>query len=100
MTTTIEQRIYEGDRAKEVLENEAFSAAFVAIEQEVIKEWTNSPARDVEGREKLWQYLRLLQKLKTQLQSTMETGTLAKLDLQHKQSMADRVKAGLNSWLE
>ena len=62
--TTLEQRLYEGDRAREVLENEAFIAAFDATEKEVIEQWTNSPARDVEGREKLWQYLMILRKVK------------------------------------
>lgn len=90
--TTLEQRLYQGDRAKEVLENEAFIAAFEAIEKEVIDQWTNSPARDVDGREKLWSYLHLLRKVRTQLQSTLETGTLAKLELQHRQSLSDRAR--------
>jgi len=92
MTTTLDQRLYVGDRAKEVLENEAFVAAFEASEQEVIEQWTNSPARDAEGREKLWQYLMLLRKVKANLQSTLETGKLAKLELQHQQGLIDRAK--------
>ena len=89
----VSDRIYNGDRAKEVLENEAFIAAFDATEQEVIEQWTNSPARDSTGREHLWQYLMLLRKVKTQLQTTLETGKLAKIELQHEQSIKDRAKA-------
>lgn len=100
MQKPIEQRIYEGDRAKEVLENEAFQSAFDAIEKEVIDKWTESPARDAEGREKLWQYLMLLRKVRTHLQSTLETGKLAKLDLQHKQNLLDRMKDGVSSLIE
>ncbi len=92
---TIEQRVYEGNRAKEVLGNEVFQAVFDDIEQEVITQWTNSPARDQEGREKLWQYLTLLRKVKAQITTTLETGKLAQLELQHKQSLYDRAKAGL-----
>lgn len=95
MTKTIEQRLYEGNRAKEVLENEVFQAVFADIEQEVTQSWMNSPARDVEGREKLWQYLTLLRKVKAHLTTTLETGKLAQIDLQHKQSLYDRAKAGL-----
>lgn len=91
----IEQRLYNGDRAKEVLENEAFQGAMATIKQEVIEQWTNSPARDHEGREKLWQFLKLAQKLEATLQTTLETGKLAKLDLEHKQSLADRAKAAI-----
>lgn len=92
---TIEHRLYMGDRAKEVLENEAFVEAFEAIEKEVIEQWTNSPARDAEGREKLWSYLHLLRKVKAHLTSTLETGKLAKVELQHRQTMLDRVRSGM-----
>ena len=60
MTTTLDQRLYMGDRAREVIENEAFIAAFEAIEKEVTEQWMNSPARDEAGREKCWTYLMLL----------------------------------------
>lgn len=89
--TTIEQRIYNGDRANEVLENEAFQQAFDDIENEVIEQWKNSPARDEAGREKLWTYLMLLKKLKAQITTTLETGKLAKLDLEHKKSLKERL---------
>lgn len=98
--TTPEQRIYNGNRAREVLENESFIQAFSDIEQEVIEQWKNSPARDEAGRERLWTYLMLMQKFRTQLQTTLETGKLAELDLNHKRSLMDKVKAGLSSWSE
>lgn len=89
---TLETRLYEGNRAKEVLENEAFIAAFDAIEQEVTETWKNSPARDAEGREKCFTYLKMLQKVKAHLTTTLETGKLAELELQHKQTLLDRAK--------
>lgn len=97
---TLDERLYAGNRAKEVLENEAFVAAFEAIEQEVIEQWTNSPARDQVGRESLWAYLHLLKKVRTQLVSTLETGKLAQIELQHQQTLRDRARqmgAGLFS---
>lgn len=97
MAKSLETRLYEGDRAKEVLENEVFQRVFADIESEVIESWKTSPARDQEGREKIWQYLMLLQKVKAHLTTTLETGKLAQLELQHQQSLADRVKAGWNS---
>jgi hypothetical protein len=91
--TTIETRIYNADRAKEVLDNEAFQAAFSDIEKEVIEQWTNSPARDQDGRERLWVYLSLLRKVKAHLSTSVETGKLARLDLDHKQSKAQQLGA-------
>lgn len=92
---TIEQRIYSGDRAREVLENEAFVAAFADIKQEINDQWAQSPARDHEGREKLYQLLKLTDKLEATLRTSLETGELAKLDLRHQQSLADRAKAAI-----
>lgn len=97
--TTLERRLYDGNRAKEVLENEVFQQVFADIEQEYTQAWMNSPARDQEGREKLWQYVMTLRKLKAQITNTLESGKLAQLDLQHKQTMADRLKAGVTSWI-
>jgi hypothetical protein len=91
--TTLDERLYLGDRAREVLENEAFIAAFEATEQEVTDQWKNSPARDQAGRESLWQYLSMLRMVRANLQTTLETGKLAKLELQHKRSLTERAKA-------
>ena len=88
----ITERIYNGDRANEVLDNEAFTAAFVDIEREILDQWKQSPARDQEGREKLWLMLSLLSKLKTTLESSISTGKLAKIELKHQRNLAERVK--------
>ena len=94
---TLEERLYLGDRAREVIENEAFIAAFEATEKEVVDQWMQSPARDQEGREKLWQYLSMLRKVKANLQTTLETGKLAQLELQHKRTMAEKARGWLSS---
>jgi len=87
--TTLDQRLYMGDRAREILENEAFIAAFDAIEQDITNQWKTSPARDEAGRQKLWQFLQMAMTFKAHLTTTLETGKLAKLEIQHKQSMQD-----------
>ena len=97
---TIEQRLHDGSRAKEVLDNEQFTASFEAIEKELIEAWKTSPQRDVEGRERIHQYLTLLAKVKTHLISTLESGKLAELEVRHKQSLYDKAKDGLTSWAE
>ncbi|NDH54060.1 MAG: hypothetical protein EBY24_19235 [Betaproteobacteria bacterium] len=97
---TLEERLHHGSRAKEVLENEAYIDAFESIKTDILEQWTNSPARDADGREKLWTCLKLLQKVQTQLQTTLETGKLAQLELQHKQTLQDRLKAGWGLFTE
>ena len=94
--SSLEQRLAEGNRAKQILEDEVYTGAFDAIKQKVVDEWTNSPARDGDGRERLWTYLQLLHKLQATLQTTMETGKLASLELQHRQTASDRIKSAWN----
>ena len=89
---TPEQAIYRANRAKEVLENETYIEAFALIEQELTEQWKSSPARDQEGREKLWLMQRLLAKLKVTLESTMDSGKLAVAELTHKQTLMEKAK--------
>lgn len=81
---TDEERLHKGTRAKEVLENEEFQAAFGAIEEELTQAWKTSPQRDEEGRQKLFEALTMLHKVRQVLTTSMETGKLALLELQHK----------------
>ncbi len=94
----IEQRIYNGNRAKEVLENEAFQWALDGIKQEVKDAWEHSPARDAEGREKLWMMLSLANKLELSIKSMLETGRLAELDLEHKRTLLERAKDAMSGY--
>lgn len=95
--STLEQRTYQGDQARLVLENEAFDRAFADIEQEHIEAWINAPARDVEGRENLWKTVKLLHKLRSTLEAAMTDGKLAKVDLEHQERMlAEDRRQGLN----
>jgi hypothetical protein len=80
---TEEQRIHRGNRAREVLENEEFAAAFDAIDEELTQAWKNSPQRDADGREKLFLALTMLHKIKAALSQTVDSGKLALVNLQH-----------------
>jgi len=87
-----EQRVYDGDRAREVLENEVFQQVFADLATEITEQWKKSPARDEAGRHELWLMQSLLSKLQAMLQTTLDTGKLARLDLQHQQSLAAKAK--------
>ena len=70
-----------GEEARQLLSHPLLSEAFEVIEKEVTQAWQNSPARDVEGREKLWLQLKMLHRLRGQLETVMETGKVAKATL-------------------
>lgn len=88
---TIEKRIYDGSRAKEVLDNEVFQQVFADIEQELTQAWMNSPQRDTEGREKLFTSITMLRKVKACLQTSLETGMLASKELEHQRTLQSRL---------
>ena len=90
---TLEQQLYNGDRAREILENEVFQQVFADYRTEITEQWMKSPARDVEGRERLWTFLAHLNKLELMIQSTLDTGKLAMKELEHKRSLAQRAKS-------
>jgi hypothetical protein len=89
---TIEQRIYDGDRARELLENEVFQQVFADYKQEITDRWMKSPARDEEGREKLWTFLAHLNKLELMIRTTLDSGKLAVKDLEYQRTMAEKAK--------
>lgn len=91
--STLDQRLYNGDRAREVLDNEVFQQVFADYRTEINAQWMKSPARDVAGRESLWLMLSQLNRLEAMLQTTLETGKLAQLELKHQRTMADRAKS-------
>lgn len=81
MIDKTEHEILRGQDAEQLLAHPLLVEAFELIEEELSNQWQNSPARDQEGREKLWLTLRLLKRLQVQLRSVVETGQFAKLTL-------------------
>lgn len=93
---TPEQEIYRAQRAKYLLDNEVFVDAFDQIKAEISEQWKSSPARDVEGREKLWLMLRMLERVQACLTATMDGGKLARAELAHKKTLTERARDLLN----
>lgn len=75
---TPEQEIARGHQAQALLDDPLLSEAFTVIEQEILTVWKASPARDEAGREKLWLMQQMLRRVKTHLESVVQSGTLAK----------------------
>ena len=66
-----------GIRSGELLNNEILIQALAAIEAEVVDQWGNCPARDLEGKEALWQLFKTSQKFRATLLGYIESGKLA-----------------------
>lgn len=86
----LEEQAQRGMEAERLLSHPLLVEAFDLIEQDIRDKWTNSPARDVDGREALWTQLRLLQRVRAELQSVVETGKVAQATLLQKAREAGR----------
>lgn len=89
------ERITRGGLARDILENAIYLESFELVKQELTTAWETSPAKDTEGRENLYKMLRLLQKLKAVMQTTMETGKLAQTELRYQQTVADKLQRAM-----
>jgi len=75
---TPEQEKQRTELAKNILNNPVFQDAIKQIKQELYGEFLNSPARDSEGREKIYLMGKMFDLLLVNIKSVMETGKLNK----------------------
>ena len=75
---TPDQEKQRSELAKNILENPVFQDAIKQIKQELYGEFLNSPARDSEGREKIYLMGKMFDVLLVNIKSVMETGKLNK----------------------
>jgi hypothetical protein len=71
------EEVTRGQRAQAILDDPLVAEAFAAIERECLAEWRRAPARDVEGRERLWLMLKMTERFKAHFLSLIDSGRLA-----------------------
>lgn len=69
-------------RAEQLLNDPLLAAAFAEVRDEFLKAWSDSPMRDVEGRERIYTMLRLLDRVKKILETHVRTGQMAGMQLE------------------
>jgi hypothetical protein len=70
-------KVTRGQRARAILDDPLVDEAFAAIERECLAEWRRAPARDVEGRERLWLMLKMTERLKAHFVSLIDSCKVA-----------------------
>jgi hypothetical protein len=68
-------------RARALLDNELLIEAFTKLETDYVAAWKLTPARDNDGRERLWQAVQIVGKIKDHLATVIENGKLAEAEL-------------------
>lgn len=84
-------------QAQDLAEHPLFKEAVETYRQRLMAEWASSPARDTEGREKLWLMLKTAEAVERHLVQLMETGKLATLQWRQKQTLLQRAKEAASS---
>ena len=69
--------VARGHNAARLLNDPLVAEAFDLIRAEYIAAWENAPARDTEGRERIWAHLQALGKVKAHLSTVVTTGKMA-----------------------
>ena len=68
-------------RADALLRDELLQEAFATLERDYVKAWRETAARDTDARERLWQAVQLVAKVRDHLGSVVAGGNLARREL-------------------
>jgi hypothetical protein len=93
----LQQELTRSQQAQDLIDHPLMKEAFETIRQTYLKEWENSPARDSEAREKIWTYLKQLEAVKGHLLQTIETGKMARIEVERK-SLLQRTMDGVTGF--
>ena len=88
----LETEVERARQAREITEHPLWAEAFDAYRKRLMDEWAASPARDTDGREKLWLMVKTASAVERHLAEMLETGKLASIQLEQKRSLLDRAK--------
>lgn len=87
----LNEEIERGVQAMGVLDEPIFREAVNTLRARYAEEWEATPARDTEGREQLWKLMKSLSAVEGHLKIVMETGKLARIQIQQ-ESRAERLR--------
>ena len=77
----LQESISRGARAEALLHNDLLREAFAKLEADYIDAWRTSPARDVDGRERLWQAINIVGLVRGHIVTIVNDGKLSQRQL-------------------
>lgn len=92
---SIDTELRRGEQARQVIENPIYSEAIAAVKQGIFDKWANAPMRDREGHHELKLMLKLLGELTGYIETTMQTGKMASMQLEQERKMTKLRAVGL-----
>lgn len=95
MSEKLEDEVRAGQDATYLIEHPIYTGTINKLRSDIEREWRHSPARDADGRERLWVMLKLLERVDQHIKSIAQTGKLAAGQLAKVKSERDSVLSGL-----
>jgi hypothetical protein len=80
----MEDEARRGDQAAIVLGMPIVQEVLKNMREEIISQWSETPARDAEGRDWIWRHYKVLEKFEGLLKGYMESGRMAKMQMNEK----------------
>jgi len=74
--------IHRAGKAEALRNDDMLNEAFASLEATYINAWRSTPARDADARERLWQAVNILGKVKEHLLTVVGGGKMAKAELE------------------
>lgn len=81
MTDNLEQDVARANRAKALLADDLLSGAFESLRADYLKFWEATGARDTDARERIWQAVQTLGKVRSHLETAVGNGTVAEHEI-------------------
>ena len=78
---TPEQEVWRAERAKQLLNEPLIKEALDAIESLLIEQWSATPIKDQEMREKIWMMFNIKRNFVQRMTEHIETGKIASLQM-------------------
>ena len=78
----LQQEVSRSDKARQILENQVFKESFEKLKDLYTTSLFNTGVNENETREKLWLAVHIVQKVEQNIQEVLDTGKLAKKQLE------------------
>ena len=88
------EQVHRANHAQELKDNPILQEALETWQKDLMKAWENSPARDAEGREKLFLMVQASKQFQTYIQTLVDNGKMLT------SPAVASASSGLRSWLK
>ena len=88
----LERAARRGDAARALLDNDLLNESLERLTADYIDAWQKTDARDTDARERLWQAVQIVGKVKNHLVNVVNNGVVARKDINDIARLGERRK--------